>query len=55
MGWWGRLVEQVGSDPWTSVVFLASAFAYATTPLAFLVLGRLNYLRTRRGRTFQPP
>ncbi|MFO0958898.1 MAG: DUF6599 family protein [Isosphaeraceae bacterium] len=55
MGWWERLGEQIGSDPWMTVAFLASAFAYATTPLAFLVLGRLNYLRTRRGRSFQPP
>lgn len=55
MGWWERLGEQFRSDPLLTAIFLASAFAYASTPIAFLVLGRLNYLRTRRGRTFQPP
>jgi hypothetical protein len=43
------------SDPLLVIVFVASAIAYATTPLAFLVLGRMDYLRTRRGRSFQPP
>jgi hypothetical protein len=50
-----QLRELVASDPLLTVAFIASAIAYATTPLAFLVLGRLNYLKTRRGRSFQPP
>ncbi len=50
-----QLRDLLASDPLLTIAFIAAAIAYATTPLAFLALGRLNYLKTRRGRSFQPP
>lgn len=51
----GGLGEFFWNDPLMATMIAAAIFAIATTPLTFLVLSRYQYLRTRRGRTFQQP
>ena len=54
-----RLFRQLGdlfaSNPVTAVALLAGAVALATTPLAFVLLGRMKWFSARRGRTLQRP
>ena len=50
-----RLQETFRDDPLTGLALAVGLIALATTPMAFAVLGRLNYFETRRGRTFQKP
>jgi len=50
-----QLMETFRDDPLTGVAFAAGVVALATTPIAFAVLGRLDYFETRRGRTLQKP
>ena len=38
-----------------SLAILAGLFAMATTPLVFLILGRMDWFRARRGRVMQKP
>ena len=41
--------------PIMGFAFAAAVLAVATTPLAFAVLGRLDWFQARRGRTYQRP
>src|SRR5262249_26227707 len=50
-----RLREFFEADPLLAVAFAAALVAFATTPVAFAVLGRLNWFQARRGRTLQTP
>src|SRR4051794_35603211 len=50
-----RLVELYQSSPITAVALLAAAVAFATTPIAFVVLGEMKWFNARRGRTLQRP
>ncbi len=52
---WAKLRDEVGSNPFLILALLAALFALATTPLAFAVLGRLEWFKARRGRVMQRP
>src|SRR5262245_44090756 len=43
------------SDPLLAVAIGAALFALATTPLAFVVLGRARWFQARRGRVERRP
>ena len=43
------------ADPLRGVAVTAAVIALVTTPIAFAVLGRLDYLQSRRGRTYRRP
>lgn len=51
----GELNRLVQSSPLTALAVLAAAVALATTPIAFAVLGRLQWFEARRGRTMLKP
>src|SRR5262245_62089394 len=48
----GRLVQ---SSPLSALAVLAAAVALATTPVAFAVLGRMQWFEARRGRVMLRP
>jgi Family of unknown function (DUF6599) len=54
-GFWAKLRDELGSDPVQTLALLAALIAIATTPLAFAVLGRLDWFKARRGRVMQKP
>jgi hypothetical protein len=54
-GLWTQLRDELASDPFLVLAFLAALVALASTPLAFAVLGRLGWFRARRGRVIQRP
>jgi hypothetical protein len=43
------------SDPLTAIALGAALVAIATTPIAFAILGRLDWFKARRGRVMQRP
>src|SRR4051812_41491399 len=43
------------NDPLMTLAIAAALIALATTPLAFAVLGRMEWFKARRGRTMQRP
>lgn len=53
--WWSRLNDFLREDTARALTVFAASIALATAPIAFAILGRLNYFETRRGRTFQKP
>src|ERR1044071_37950 len=55
MGLLPQLRDFFWADPLRGVAVAAAVVALATTPLAFAVLGRLNYFQARRGRTYRRP
>ena len=52
---WAKFGDELGSDPITILALLAALFALASTPIAFAVLGRLEWFKARRGRVMQQP
>lgn len=48
----GRIAEE---EPLLAAALGAALFAFATTPIAFAVLGRTGWFEARRGRTIQRP
>src|SRR5262245_46729880 len=50
-----QLLDFFGRDPLMAVALVAAIVALATTPIAFAVLGRMDYLQARRGRTYRRP
>ena len=52
---WAKFRDELGSDPFLVLALLAALIALATTPLAFAVLGRLEWFKARRGRVMQRP
>src|SRR3954464_2889627 len=50
-----KLRDFFWDDPLTAVAITAALFALATTPIAFAVLGRLDWFKARRGRVMQRP
>src|SRR5947208_9975710 len=54
-GWAARLRDFFWDDPLTACAVSAAFVALATTPLAFAVLGRLDWFKARRGRVMQRP
>jgi hypothetical protein len=54
-GLWAKFRDELGSDPFVILALLAALIAIATTPIAFAVLGRLDWFKARRGRVMQRP
>jgi hypothetical protein len=52
---WTQLLEELASDPFMTLGLLAALVALASTPVAFAVLGRLDWFKARRGRIMQRP
>lgn len=50
-----QLKELFSSSPVTAWTMAAAAVALATTPLAFALMGRMEWFNARRGRTLQRP
>ncbi len=51
----GELREIAEREPLLAVALGAALIAFATTPIAFAILGRMSWFRARRGRTLQRP
>ena len=43
------------NDPILAIALAAALIAFATTPIAFAILARMDYFRARRGRVMQKP
>ncbi len=54
-GWGARLRDFYWNDPLLAFAVTAAMVAFATTPIAFAVLGRLDWFKARRGRVLQRP
>ena len=54
-GFWAKFRDELGSDPFQTLALLAALIAVATTPIAFAILGRLDWFKARRGRIMQKP
>ena len=54
-GLWAQYRDELASDPFLVLALSAALVALATTPLAFAVLGRLEWFKARRGRVMQRP
>ena len=54
-GLWTQYRDELASDPFLVLALTAALVALATTPLAFAVLGRLEWFKARRGRIMQRP
>ncbi|QEH35834.1 hypothetical protein OJF2_43910 [Aquisphaera giovannonii] len=54
-GLWAKLSNELAEDPFLALALAAALVAIATTPIAFAVLGRMDWFRARRGRTMQKP
>ena len=54
-GLWAKFRDEMTSDPFMAPAFLVALIAIASTPLAFAVLGRLEWFKARRGRVMQRP
>jgi hypothetical protein len=52
---WNQYRDELASDPLLVLGLTAALVALATTPLAFAVLGRLDWFKARRGRVLQRP
>jgi hypothetical protein len=52
---WTQYRDELASDPLLVLGLTAALVALATTPLAFAVLGRLDWFKARRGRVLQRP
>ena len=52
---WTQYRDELASDPLLVLALTAALVALATTPLAFAVLGRLDWFKARRGRVMQRP
>jgi hypothetical protein len=52
---WTQFLDELGSDPFMVLGVSGALVALATTPLAFAVLGRLDWFKARRGRILQRP
>jgi len=55
MGLWAHFRDELASDPFLVLALCAALVALATTPLAFAVLGHLEWFKARRGRILQRP
>jgi hypothetical protein len=52
---WSQYRDELSSDPFMVLAFTAAIVALATTPFAFVVLGRTDWFKARRGRVLQRP
>ena len=49
-GLWASYMTELGDDPLMVLALTAALVAFASTPIAFAVLGRLDWFKARRGR-----
>ena len=54
-GLWAKYSNELWDDPLLVLALTAALFALATTPIAFAVLGRMEWFKARRGRVMQRP
>jgi hypothetical protein len=54
-GLWAQYRDELVSDPLLVLALSAALLALATTPVAFAILGRLEWFKARRGRILQRP
>jgi hypothetical protein len=54
-GFWAQYRDELSSDPLLVLALSAAVVALASTPLAFALLGRLEWFKARRGRVNQRP
>jgi hypothetical protein len=54
-GLWAQYRDELASDPFMVLALSAALVTLATTPVAFAVLGRLEWFKARRGRILQRP
>ena len=54
-GLWAKYSNELRDDPLLVLALTAALFALATTPIAFAVLGRMEWFKARRGRVMQRP
>jgi hypothetical protein len=52
---WAQYRDELANDPMLVLGLTAALVALATTPIAFAVLGRLDWFKARRGRVLQRP
>ncbi len=52
---WTQYRNELASDPLLVLGLTAALLALATTPIAFAILGRLDWFKARRGRVLQRP
>ncbi len=52
---WSQYRDELSSDPFLVLALSAALLALATTPIAFAVLGRLEWFKARRGRVMLRP
>jgi hypothetical protein len=50
-----KLAPIFSDNPLEGILLAAAIFGLATTPLAYAVLGRMNWFQARRGRVYQRP
>jgi hypothetical protein len=53
--WVAQIRDLFHDEPLTALALTAALVALATTPIAFAVLGRLQWFKARRGRVMQTP
>jgi hypothetical protein len=54
-GLWTQYRDELAGDPLLVLALSAALIALATTPVAFAILGRLEWFKARRGRILQRP
>jgi hypothetical protein len=54
-GLWAKYGSELAEDPLLVLALTAALVAFATTPIAFAVLGRIQWFKARRGRVLQRP
>jgi len=54
-GLWAKYGNELRDDPLLVLALTAALLALATTPIAFAVLGRMEWFKARRGRVMQRP
>ena len=52
---WSQYRDELSSDPFLIMALSAALVALATTPIAFAILGRLEWFKARRGRVLLRP
>ena len=53
--WVAQIRDIIHNEPLTVLALAAALLALATTPIAFVVLGRTRWFKARRGRVLQTP
>jgi hypothetical protein len=54
-GLWSKYSAELAADPLLVLALTAALVALASTPIAFAVLGRMQWFKARRGRVMQRP